>query len=389
MFAFTGRLGVLFLVALAAGAGARAQPELRGSRAGTLTINYWSTAPDDRVRRAQEAILDNIGLYLEGAIEVRDGQVGWKVSERVVLRTMEEVVREVLAWQGLREKVPFEGFSEDVALLLRDVAELDERDVVRSRAGSGTGLGAPERLYLLITNRIGEVVSQAGAELGYFVNRGLIEQLTATEQVPAEDVEAVLREWGAFDPEAPLRPLSLDLSANSRAALGAGDGSQLALAPARPAAAVSNDALLDRVVTLLERQDDRLSALERDVAALRGRPVEADPELAALRLPEAFDVRFASGSSALGLNAQLQLGEVMDLLTRYPQLRVVLTGHTDAEGERAANLQLSRSRAEAVRRYLLTSGVDGQRVLVNYVGEEQALHRGAEDRRVVVSFYAR
>ena len=389
MFAFTGRLGVLVLVALAAGSGARAQPELRGSRTGTLTINYWSTAPDDRVRRAQEAILDNIGLYLEGAIEVRDGQVGWKVSERVVLRTMEEVVREVLAWQGLREKVPFEGFSEDVALLLRDVAELDERDVVRSRAGSGTGLGAPERLYLLITNRIGEVVSQAGAELGYFVNRGLIEQLTATEQVPAEDVEAVLREWGAFDPEAPLRPLSLDLSADSRAALGAGDGSQLALAPARPAAAVSNDALLDRVVTLLERQDDRLSALERDVAALRGRPVEADPELAALRLPEAFDVRFASGSSALGLNAQLQLGEVMDLLTRYPQLRVVLTGHTDAEGERAANLQLSRSRAEAVRRYLLTSGVDGQRVLVNYVGEEQAMQRGAEDRRVVVSFYAR
>ena len=388
-FASTGRLGVLVLVALVAGSAVCAQPELRGSQTGTLTINYWSTAPDDRVRRAQEAILDNIVLYLEGAVVVESGQVGWKVSERVLLRTMEEVVREVLAWQGLREKVPFEGFSEEVAGLLRDVAELDERDVARARSGAGTGLSNAERLYLLITNRIGEVVTQAGAELGYFVNRGLIEQLTATEQVPAEDVEAVLREWGAFDPEAPLRPLSLDLSADSRAALGAGDASQLALAPARPAASVSNDALLDRVVTLLERQDDRLSALERDVAALRGRPVESDPELAALRLPEAFDVRFGSSSSALSLNAQLQLGEVMDLLTRYPQLRVVLTGHTDAEGERAANLQLSRARAESVRRYLLTSGVDGQRVLVNYVGEEQAANRGAEDRRVVVSFYAR
>jgi len=388
-FAFTGRWGVLVLAAWAAGLGAHAQPELRGSRTGTLTINYWSTAPDDRVRRAQAAILDNIALYLEGAVEVREGQVGGKVSERVLLRTMEEVVREVLAWQGLREKVPFEGFSEEVVLLLRDVGELDERDVARSRAGSGAGLGTAERLYLLITNRIGEVVSQAGAELGYFVNRGLIEQLAATEEVPAEDVEAVLREWGEFDPEAPLRPLSLDLSADSRAALGAGDGSQLALAPTRAAASVSNDALLDRVVTLLERQDNRLSALERDVAALRGRPVEADPELAALRLPEAFDVRFASGSAALGLNAQLQLSEVMDLLARYPQLRVVLTGHTDAAGERAANLQLSRTRAEAVRRYLLTSGVEGPRVLVNYVGEEQATNRGAEDRRVVVTFYAR
>lgn len=388
-FAFTGRLGVLVLVALGAGPAVHAQPELRGSRTGTLTINYWSTAPDDRVRRAQEAILDNIELYLEGAVEVRDGQVAWKVPERTLVRTMEEVVREVLAWQGLREKVPFEGFSEEVVLLLRDVAELDERDVVRSRAGSGSALGTAERLYLLITGRIGEVVLQAGAELGYFVNRGLIEQLAATEQVPAEDVEAVLREWGSFDPEAPLRPLTIDLSADTRDALGRGDASELAPAPSRPAAGVANGALLDRVVTLLERQDQRLTTLERDVAALRGKPVEADPELAALRLPEAFDVRFGSGSAALGLNASLQLTEVMDLLTRYPQLRVVLTGHTDADGERQANLELSRQRAEAVRRFLLTSGVDGQRVLVNYVGEEQATARGAADRRVVVSFYAR
>jgi outer membrane protein OmpA-like peptidoglycan-associated protein len=213
--------------------------------------------------------------------------------------------------------------------------------------------------------------------------------LTATEQVPAEDVEAVLREWGSFDPEAPLRPLTIDLSADTRDALSRGDGSELARAPSRPVEGVANGALLDRVVTLLERQDQRLTTLERDVAALRGKPVETDPELAALRLPEAFDVRFGSGSAALGLNASLQLTEVMDLLTRYPQLRVVLTGHTDADGERQANLELSRQRAEAVRRFLLTSGVDGQRVLVNYVGEEQATARGAADRRVVVSFYAR
>jgi hypothetical protein len=45
---------VLVLVALGAGPAVHAQPELRGSRTGTLTINYWSTAPDDRVRRAHE-----------------------------------------------------------------------------------------------------------------------------------------------------------------------------------------------------------------------------------------------------------------------------------------------------------------------------------------------
>lgn len=115
--------------------------------------------------------------------------------------------------------------------------------------------------------------------------------------------------------------------------------------------------------------------------------VLSDTRLMNLRLPEFIDVTFYSGSFKLGLNAQLQLNEVIELMGRYPQLRVVCTGYADLQGERLSNLALSRNRAVAVRSYVLQSGVNAERVLLNYFGEERAQTAGAPDRRVEVRFF--
>jgi outer membrane protein OmpA-like peptidoglycan-associated protein len=77
----------------------------------------------------------------------------------------------------------------------------------------------------------------------------------------------------------------------------------------------------------------------------------------------------------------------MEILGRYPQIRVVCTGHADASGDRAPNYQLSKRRAQAVRSYLLQSGVTDDRVLLNFFGEERGRQSGSEDRRVEVTFY--
>jgi len=57
------------------------------------------------------------------------------------------------------------------------------------------------------------------------------------------------------------------------------------------------------------------------------------------------------------------------------------------KGDRAANLALSKRRAETVRTHLLESGVASTRVVLNYFGEERAQNRGALDRRVEVAFF--
>jgi len=44
-------------------------------------------------------------------------------------------------------------------------------------------------------------------------------------------------------------------------------------------------------------------------------------------------------------------------------------------------------RAGTVRNYLLESGVESERVLLNYFGEERSESAGARERRVEVRFF--
>ena len=148
------------------------------------------------------------------------------------------------------------------------------------------------------------------------------------------------------------------------------------------------------ILNLLESQDQRLRRLEGEVVdpqASRGQllSLSTDPSLAHLHMPESLDVGFLVGSSILGLNAKMQLHEIMELMGRYPQIRVVCTGHADATGERNQNLLLSKQRAQRVQAYLLESGVGSDRVLLNYFGEERERRAGSQDRRVEVAFYLR
>jgi outer membrane protein OmpA-like peptidoglycan-associated protein len=68
-----------------------------------------------------------------------------------------------------------------------------------------------------------------------------------------------------------------------------------------------------------------------------------------------LDIQFGNNSAQLNESAHAQLAELGKALSS-PELvhaRFVIAGHTSASGSAAYNLRLSRSRAEAVRAYLL------------------------------------
>lgn len=68
--------------------------------------------------------------------------------------------------------------------------------------------------------------------------------------------------------------------------------------------------------------------------------------------------------------------------------RFVIEGHTDATGSPAQNLRLSRERAEQVRLFLVTLGVDGERLRAVGKGASEPVNardpRSPENRRVRV-----
>lgn len=66
------------------------------------------------------------------------------------------------------------------------------------------------------------------------------------------------------------------------------------------------------------------------------------------------DLEFNTGASSLSGNDYVSLDALAGFLKENPARRIVLVGHTDAEGSLVSNIALSRARATAVRTYLIT-----------------------------------
>ncbi|MEZ7878158.1 MAG: hypothetical protein QMB91_05385, partial [Flavobacteriales bacterium] len=180
---------------------------LVGSKEGTLIVNYWSSAPDPEVEQLRSVMVEALEMYLNGAVNIQDGEVNLRSNLRTIKKDMERLVKDLMVLRKFKEKVPFEGFSDEIDALLNDVDELDERDVARMHGASN--IPYEDRFYFLIQSRLQEVILQAGLELGWYVNKGLLALVGQTfEPVPAQSLE----DWQNFDPNAPLNPLEVDFS---------------------------------------------------------------------------------------------------------------------------------------------------------------------------------
>ncbi len=100
-------------------------------------------------------------------------------------------------------------------------------------------------------------------------------------------------------------------------------------------------------------------------------------------------VSFATGSDEILPNSEPLLLEVADALLRNTDLELVeIQGHTDNRGERKLNMDLSRRRAESVRRWLAQHGVDEARLAARGYGPTRPIapnitaYNRARNRRV-------
>ena len=189
------------------------------SKEGTLVVNYYSTAPDPELEQLRGLTVEALGVYLRGEMEVGQDDIGWSSPVRSVQRDMERVVRDLMRIRSFAGQVGFSGFSEEVTMLLEDFEELDMRDVERMRS-TGTR-SFEERMYVLIEQRIQELLLQCGVELGRYVNHGLLVKIGTVEQeLPVEELE----QWMNRD-DSPLEPLELNFNLETMSLLDGEDDS--------------------------------------------------------------------------------------------------------------------------------------------------------------------
>ncbi len=84
-------------------------------------------------------------------------------------------------------------------------------------------------------------------------------------------------------------------------------------------------------------------------------------------------VNFETGSTQLTPDSKYELENIAEMLLANPDISAELRGHTDNTGDAAANLQLSQQRAEAVKAFLMSKGVAGNRLKAKGYGQTRPI----------------
>lgn len=87
------------------------------------------------------------------------------------------------------------------------------------------------------------------------------------------------------------------------------------------------------------------------------------------------NLEFADDSYELDAQIEPKLNYIVSFLNKYPMFRLEIKGHTDSDGEAKYNLDLSRKRANVIRKYILKKGE---------LGDSQVTSRGYGETRPLV-----
>lgn len=97
-------------------------------------------------------------------------------------------------------------------------------------------------------------------------------------------------------------------------------------------------------------------------------------------------IQFENNSTAINSFDVVKLNRVFLSLIKMPEYKVIITGYADKSGNTKNNIDLSRKRAEEVKKYLIDQGISKERLIVNYMGDINSKTENSSDRKVVIEF---
>lgn len=101
-------------------------------------------------------------------------------------------------------------------------------------------------------------------------------------------------------------------------------------------------------------------------------------------------INFKSGSADIDAPSQMKLDSIVTILNTYKDVKVEVGGYTDAQGSKATNMQLSQKRADKVKEYFASKGIDPGRITTkgygpaSPIGDNKTKDGRAMNRRVEI-----
>ncbi len=118
---------------------------------------------------------------------------------------------------------------------------------------------------------------------------------------------------------------------------------------------VSHPDYLDEIVEISVKQGDSKQIIEVLLHPLEELMIEEDR----ITLEE---IHFAFDQKEITLESKFELDKLVKVMKRYVSMRIKVASHTDSKGRAEYNLKLSQDRAKATVEYLISQGIEQERL---------------------------
>lgn len=392
-----------------------------------IVINYYDHADRVHLDQFQQLISSYLSLYIERCAYIDKGDVKLRDSKKETMRKLNGIVKGALDFYAYESLKDFKGFSPMVEQKLQSIAMLDFSKVEFSSGAEDAETEQRMRLNYL-DKELTDLKLLVNMEVGIYGTENLMVVKGSEEIVIDHGAhQQLLEEYLGGDKMAPLEPIRVELDKGRIATIDMTDQSRLFAEEAATGYAVN-----DQMLRLLEANNAKLDGMQQQIDALRAeqlklwqqqqdeKNITMQKQIDDLRemvfalvkmnsgdavadgsntllppdnrsatitnLPGSMNVYFAKGSTKLDAGTVLSLNEIVDILARTPQLKLMVTGFADKSGDPAKNLLLSQQRANAVKQFLIDSGLSADRFITKYYGDRDSQEESSNDRRVMVEF---
>jgi len=392
-----------------------------------IIINYYEHADEVALNRFEQLVSSYLAMYVEKCASIQNGDVKLRRSKKETMKDLNGIVKGAVDFYDYQQLSGFNGFSKVVDQKLAAIDALDFRTVEFS-AGSDDEEAENRMRKNFLDKELADLNILVRMEVGLYGEENLM-VVQGSEEIVIDNGarEKLLEQYLGDQKWAPLEPIRVELDGSGLATIDLNDCSRLDTSLPEESGAI-NAQLLE----LLQSNNEKLDGMQRQIDDLRSEQLKlwqqsqdeknvvmqkqiddlremvfalvkmntgdavadgsnmllppSKSEGSVTNLPGSMNVYFPKGSVKLDAGAALSLNEIVDILARSPQLKLIVTGYADKSGDAARNLLLSQQRANSVKEFLVKSGLSADRFITKYYGDRDSVQEGLSDRKVVIEF---